>query len=49
MEEITIKGGGGQDMKVYVVKANANSTSDNMIGIINCHGGGGYMLSAKLE
>ena len=36
-------------MKVFVVRANANATSDNMIGIINCHGGGGYMLSAKLE
>ena len=49
MDTITIKGGGGQEMNVYVVKANANATNDSMIGIINMHGGGGYMLNAKLE
>lgn len=51
-EKISIKGGNGQDMAVYIVKPQNMSKDCCSSGspvLLNCHGGGGYSGSAAME
>jgi acetyl esterase len=44
---ITIDGGDGQDMTVYIIKSKANKDRTDLTGFIFAHGGGGMLGTAE--
>ena len=44
-----IKGPDGNDMDVFMVKANANKDATDLAPIVHFHGGGGYAGNAEME
>jgi hypothetical protein len=49
VEDITIAGGGGQDMVVTRIKPKKLKDTKGLAGFVNCHGGGAIMLKPEHE
>ena len=49
IQEITIPGGDGQDLVVYVVKSKKNKDKSGLCGYVWAHGGGGIYGTAVTD
>lgn len=49
VDEITIPGGDGQDMRCYRIRPKSLAGKKNLAGFVNLHGGGAIMLTPEVD